>query len=121
MAKEFVTIVRDDIDGSEGADTVEFSVDGVDYTIDLGEKNAAKLRKALAEFIQHATVVEAAKAGKGGRKAAPIVTSRTDVLAQRAFWGVEENRAKYELPAFNDRGRIPGTVVDAWRTAGSPR
>lgn len=38
----------DDLDGSDGAETVSFAVDGKTYEIDLSEGNAAKLRDALA-------------------------------------------------------------------------
>lgn len=121
MATEIVKIVRDDIDQSEGAEPVEFTLDGVSYTIDLAQKNAEKLRKALAPFIERATVVEAPKVPKGGRKAPAGPSNARDVQAQRAWWADEENQAKHSLPGFSDRGRIPGTVVEAWKAAGSPR
>lgn len=121
MAKEIVTIIRDDIDQSEGAETIGFALDGVEYTIDLGEKNAAKLRKVLAEFIAAATPVEVPRGGKAAKKTSASVNSPKDVQAQRAFWMNDEFRAKYELPEPNDRGRIPAVVADAWRAAGSPR
>ncbi len=47
MAKQVITVLTDDIDGGEADRTVEFGLDGVRYTIDLSEKNAGKLRKAL--------------------------------------------------------------------------
>ncbi len=37
MAQKVMLI--DDLDGSEGAETIKYSVDGQDYEIDLSEKN----------------------------------------------------------------------------------
>jgi hypothetical protein len=44
-------ILQDDIDGGEPAQTVFFSLDGKAYEIDLTERNAAKLREAMAPWI----------------------------------------------------------------------
>ena len=52
MAQKVMLI--DDLDGSEGAETIRYSVDGKDYEIDLSEKNAKRLRDALTEFIEKA-------------------------------------------------------------------
>ena len=43
MAKQVITLLTDDLDGGEADRTVEFGLDGVNYTIDLSEKNAGKL------------------------------------------------------------------------------
>jgi hypothetical protein len=57
MAKQVITLLTDDLDGGEADRTVEFGLDGVNYTIDLSEKNAGKLRKALDPFLNAATRV----------------------------------------------------------------
>ena len=44
--------MTDDLDGSDDAETVSFGFGGVVYEIDLGQKNRAKLEKALAPFIE---------------------------------------------------------------------
>lgn len=49
-------ILTDDMDGTEGAETVQFAFDGVSYRIDLAEKNRDKLAKVLAPFIAKAEV-----------------------------------------------------------------
>jgi nucleoid-associated protein Lsr2 len=38
-------------DGTDADRTVEFGLDGVNYTIDLSDKNAGKLRKALDPYV----------------------------------------------------------------------
>lgn len=50
MRKEH-TIVTCDITGKPADETVEFALDRVGYVIDLTEKNASKLRLALAPYI----------------------------------------------------------------------
>jgi hypothetical protein len=56
MAQQVVYI--DDLDQTEGAETVTFALEGKQCEIDLGEKNAARLRSALQEFIAAARPVE---------------------------------------------------------------
>src|SRR5215213_9718399 len=54
MAKVVSTAYVDDLDGSEATGPVDFSLDGKDYTIDLSDSNAARLRDALASFVASA-------------------------------------------------------------------
>src|SRR4029450_9128252 len=73
MAKQVITLLTDDLDGGEAARTVEFGLDGVNYTIDLSEKNSGKLRKALDPYLAVASRV-GRSTGSGriaGRDAAP--------------------------------------------------
>src|SRR4051794_11972860 len=57
MAKQIITLLTDDLDGGDADRTIEFGLDGVNYTIDLSEKNAGKLRKALDPFLTAASKV----------------------------------------------------------------
>ena len=52
MATQRVETVVDDIDGTEGAERVVFSVDDQSYEIDLTDGNADKLREALTPYMQ---------------------------------------------------------------------
>jgi hypothetical protein len=63
MAQRRVVELIDDLDGKvlDHAETVTFGLDGVDYEIDLSDKNAAKLRGALAPYV-------AAGRAKSGRR-----------------------------------------------------
>ena len=74
MAQQVQVLLIDDIDGSEGAETVTFSLDGVSYEIDLSTKNAAKLRDAFATWVGNARKVRRgsslpAAATRGSRRA----------------------------------------------------
>ena len=57
MARQVITTLIDDLDGKKADRTVEFSLDGTAYTIDLSDANAGKLRKALDPFINAGTRV----------------------------------------------------------------
>lgn len=61
MAKKTIITLIDDVDGThlpEGqGETVQFSLDGVDYEIDLSEYNAGKLRNFMALFVEKARKV----------------------------------------------------------------
>src|SRR3954452_25281684 len=79
MAKQIVTLLTDDLDGSDADRTVEFGIDGVNYTIDLSDKNAGKLRKALDPYLENA--VRVGRGTGAGRvvsrsAAAPVRSSR---------------------------------------------
>ena len=41
----------DDLDGTAATQTVRFKLDGRELEIDLSDKNAAKLRKALGPYM----------------------------------------------------------------------
>ncbi|WP_121160430.1 histone-like nucleoid-structuring protein Lsr2 [Micromonospora pisi] len=113
MVKQVITLLTDDLDGGKADRTVEFGIDGVNYTIDLSEKNAGKLRKALDGYITAGnrigrTTPEARGAtGRG----APRGASRTDRDQNRAIreWATKNG---YDI---SERGRIPASVVRAYR------
>ena len=54
MAQRVTVELTDDIDGTEAAETIAFRVDGTAYEIDLSKKNAAKMRRDLGRYIEHA-------------------------------------------------------------------
>ena len=51
MAQRVHIVLEDDIDGGDADETVLFGLDGVNYEIDLSDKNAAKLRDSLSKYI----------------------------------------------------------------------
>jgi hypothetical protein len=106
MAKTTVVTVTDDIDGSEGAETVTFGFDGHSYEIDLGDKNRKKFQKGLQPFIDSGRRVarQSTPRSTGSR------TSRKDSSAIRA-WAAGQGLA------VSERGRIPGAVVAKYEAA----
>ena len=112
MARQVITTLIDDIDGKPADRTVEFSLDGTAYTIDLSEANAGKLRKALDPFIAAGTRIGRSAPGRGAGRAAPVRTAGSR----------DENRLIREWAAqqghqISERGRIPQSVSSAYRAA----
>ena len=68
MAQKVHIVLEDDLDGSPATETVSFGLDGKTYEIDLNDKNAGKLRDALAQYVGAGRSVGGAR--RGGRKSA---------------------------------------------------
>jgi hypothetical protein len=108
MAARTVVHLIDDVDGGKADETVTFSLDGVDYTIDLSRGNAEGLRKTLAEFVDAGRRV-------GGRAA----RGKTQV---KPGGDREQNQAIREWARRNgrqvsERGRIPADLIAAFQEA----
>lgn len=106
MAKKTVTSIYDDIDGTEGASTVTFSLDGKSYEIDLNDKNKDKLAKALDPYISAGRSTGGSRRSSGGSRSG----GRTDLAAIRAW-------AKDNGHDVSERGRIPASVIEAYDSA----
>jgi hypothetical protein len=106
MAKRTITVLVDDLDGSDATETVSFAVDGVSYEIDLNADNAARLRDDFAVWTAHATRVGGRRRTAGGSSSAP----KEDLDAIRS-WARSNG---YEVA---DRGRISAKVKEAYAKA----
>lgn len=54
MAQKVVVSLVDDLDGGKADETVQFSLDGNHYEIDLSDHNATALRDALTIYVRSA-------------------------------------------------------------------
>lgn len=111
MAKRVIHTLIDDLDGQAADESITFSLDGVQYEIDLTTKNATKLREALAPFVASGTkvgrgVVTAGR-GRSGRGQVPVRPDREVNQAIRDW-------AKSKGIEVSDRGRIKQEVVDRY-------
>jgi len=106
MAKSVHVVVSDDLDGSEGAETVSFGVDGLSYEIDLSEKNRAKLDKAFAPFLEHGRRVSQRRRPSAARTTGP----RIDRASLR-------NWAKEQGLHVSDRGRISAEIMQKYEAS----
>lgn len=110
MAQKTVVVVEDDLDGGPAEHQLTFSLEGVDYEIDLNDSNAAKLREAFSPYVN---------AGRrtGGRQrrqpAASTTRGRTDRLNAIREWARANG---YEVA---ERGRVAKKVTDAYDAAHS--
>ena len=78
VARRVTTQLVDDIDGSviddESGETIEFAINGVEYSIDLKAKNANEFHRKLDYYVGHATRV-------GGRKRKPTPAAASAATA----------------------------------------
>jgi hypothetical protein len=109
MAQRVVVSVTDDLDGSDGAESISFGFDGLSYEIDLAPQNAARLGDALQPYIEAARRVRAAgpaAASRRGTRQAP----GSDPAAVRA-WAASAGIT------VSGRGRIPASVTRQYEAA----
>lgn len=112
MAQRTRLVLVDDITGQpieEGdGETVAFGIDGVTYQIDVHKSSAARLRRALAPYIDHARKV----GGSPTKAKAFTVTQTYDTRTVRRW-------AQARGMAVPDRGRIPKAVIEEFLAAGN--
>ncbi|MFD5065333.1 Lsr2 family protein [Streptomyces sp. NPDC058394] len=108
MAQRIVTIYTDDLTGAESEEVQvhTFSLDGVNYEIDLVSDNYDKLFEALAPFIEKGRKLGRAKGA--GRPRKPVGGAGADEIRS---WARENN---YQV---NDRGRVPASIREAYEKA----
>jgi hypothetical protein len=103
MAQKVQVLLVDDLDGGEASETVSFSLDGTAYLIDLSSDNASKLRKDIAQYIDHA---RKDGGGGGGRRRGRARTGPgRERSAEIRAW------ARQQGEKVSERGRIPATII----------
>ncbi|WP_432476348.1 histone-like nucleoid-structuring protein Lsr2 [Nocardioides sp. GXQ0305] len=107
MAQKVNIVLVDDIDGSDASETVAFGLDGTSYEIDLNDKNAAKLRDALASYVGHAR-----KVSTRGRRTRSSVAASGPSARELREWARSNG---FEV---SDRGRVPAEVREAFDARG---
>ena len=105
MAQKVQVELIDDLDGSKAVKTVTFSINGVDYEIDLSEANL----EAFESNFDYYTAA-ARRTGAKPRKAAPAPVDREQNQAIRD-WALRNGHKVAE------RGRIPAGVIQAYHQA----
>lgn len=110
MAKQIIHKLVDDLDGGDADETVKFSLDGVQYEIDLSNKNAGKLRELFAPYVAAGSRVGRGGVVVGGRAARGRGGATADREQNKAIraWAKKEGRD------ISDRGRIPQEIVDEY-------
>ncbi|MCG7210144.1 histone-like nucleoid-structuring protein Lsr2 [Streptomyces arenae] len=107
MAQQTIIQLLDDLDGSEASETIVFGLDGKTYEIDLNDKNATKLRKALEPYVGKGRKTNQ---GRGSKRTSAGRVADSDTAQIRA-WAKENG---YEV---NDRGRVPADIKEAYAKA----
>ena len=112
MAKKVTVTLVDDFDGAGSADeTVEFALDGVSYEIDLSNKNAAKLRGELKQWV------DAGRRVGGRRRGRTNGSGRGRAAIDREQSAAIRDWARRNGHNVSTRGRIPADVIDAFHAA----
>jgi hypothetical protein len=105
MAKSYIEVLVDDIDGSQAVESVQLGWNGQWRQLELSEKNLNALSKAIDRFWDAGHPVSAA----GSRRRRGATTGR-DPKAIRA-WALANG---IEVPS---RGRIPGDVERRYKAS----
>ncbi len=113
MAQKIEVSLVDDLDGGTADSTVQFSVNGVDYEMDLAEPNVDAFMGAIAPFL------DCARRLRGGK-----VAARSGGAAVRQRIGASAGTIRAWAQAQPDielkpRGRIPQNVKDRFEAAHS--
>jgi nucleoid-associated protein Lsr2 len=112
MAKKVTVTLVDDFDGEGSADeTVEFSLDGVSYEIDLSSKNAQKLRNELKPWVEAGRRVGGRRRGRS----APLGRGRAAIDREQS--AAIRDWARRNGHKVSTRGRIPAEIIDAFHAA----
>ena len=106
LARLIVTQPGHDVDGANATETVAFSYRGVDYEVDLAERDVDALDRLLAPYLANARRVMG-KRTKARRPAAKATVSQ-DPKEVRAW-------AKAEGIEIADRGRVSADVLRRYR------
>ncbi len=106
MAQKVTVALEDDLHGGPAEETVRFGIGGVEYEIDLSNRNAAAFRRKVAPFIEHAR-----KAGRGLRRRAGRIAASRERSGDIRAW------AKDQGIAVSGRGSIPASVVAQYEAA----
>ena len=108
MATKTMIMLEDDYDGGKADETVHFGLDGTTYEIDLSDKNAHQLRKALSPFLEAARRTGGRSTNK---RSSGVSTGAVDTKAVRA-WAASNG------VSVSSRGRIPTKIIEQYRAAG---
>ncbi len=110
--EEVTVSLIDDFDGTAAAETVNFSLDGKVYEIDLSKANANEFRRALLPYVDRART---ARPGAGTRRKSG---SRTGSRRPEGYDRAEVRAwAKANRIKVAPRGRIANEIVEKWRAA----
>lgn len=110
MAKQTVVteVLVDDLDGTPGERTVNFTWDGVAYEIELSKKNAVAFEKVVRPYTEAARRVRASRLRRSGGRG----SAKQNLPAIRE-WAAQNG---FDV---STRGRIASSVIDAYEAANS--
>jgi hypothetical protein len=108
VASRTIVEVTDDLDGSKADETIQFTIDGTNFEIDLSTAHAKDLRDALEPYMKAGRKT---RGKRDGRRRAGSAMRGGDSTAAIRDW------AKKHGLKVSDRGRISADVEDAYNAA----
>ncbi|RDI11296.1 Lsr2 protein [Rhodococcus sp. AG1013] len=105
---QVVVEILDDFDGEKigsGGETIDFSVNGIEYSIDLRDESAAQLRRLFGSYIRHARRV-------GGHKRWTGMIAASD----NGMRDVREWARAHDYP-ISGTSRVPHAVLADYAAA----
>lgn len=117
MATMTTVTMVDDIDGSAATETVSFALDGASYEIDLNDKNAKKLRDAVANFVAHGRRIDGGRRSAGRSHGARGGRSRSRATPDREQTAAVRDWARSQGYEVSDRGRLSAAIMQAFDEA----
>jgi hypothetical protein len=113
LARKTVVTLIDDITGEPFArgegQTVNFSVHGFEYEMDLNRDNAKKFADTMAFYTTRARKIGTSRRSPVQRIPVPTSVDTAAVRAWAASRGI----------IVSPRGRIPASIIDQFRAAGN--
>lgn len=104
-----VTETTSDLSGEEATTVREFAVNGSSYRLDLTDAEATQFDALLQPYVAHAQVQKLSPAkGKGNPK------NKNNEIAKVRAWATAKGIA------VNPQGRVPNSIVEAYRAAQTP-
>jgi hypothetical protein len=115
MAKTVIVKLTDDIDGGDAVETIQFSLDGKSYEIDVNAANAIAVRAAFKPFIDRGR----GSAGPGRTRAARSSATPGEKTLFSQLSDDEKKRFRVWADMASAR-RISDSRVNSWVAAGKP-
>jgi hypothetical protein len=108
MAQKVQIRLVDDYDGSDAQETVTFGLDGATFEMELSEKNAQSLRKAIEPYASKARKVSGRASASTKRSGSNLGTAQTKAIRE---WAAATGRE------VSTRGRISSKVLQEYEAA----
>ena len=108
VASRVVTLITDDLDGSDSAGTIAFSLEGASYEIDLNSAHAEELRNVLEPYMKAGRKTGSSR---DGRRRSQGASAAKDQIKAIRDW------AKKQGLKVSDRGRVSADVREAYDKA----
>ena len=115
MAQKYIVQLVDDltnepIEDGDG-ESIQFALDGVNYTIDLSTEHADEFRRAFDQYGSAARKADTASASKPRGSSARSATATKSDLKDIRDWAAKNGYT------VSTRGRIPANVQEAYAAA----